>query len=294
MDYTALIIDIEKSKNYDVPTRINIQEYMSAISDILNNMYYPFIARPMMFSGGDELQGLFFHPVYALLWFRMLEMVLYPVRLRAGIGVGEWNIKMENAYSTMQDGPAYHRARNAIVSVHNNPRRNIAMECDKQSVDLEMANFMINLSHQDKKALNTDYADIQMIIEIMSPLEKAKEMEPIMHMLSQKFGIKELPNEALDKDFQLEAYREIYNRRISFDEGNTEKQSTILKYDKVWKYMSHQMTGESYDNNEFHYILAAASDCTRQNIAKKISRGRLDQIREMDYMALKYLGEGKY
>lgn len=63
---------------------------------------------------GDELQGLFFTPMDAFLYFRWTQLYLYPVRMRAGIGIG--TVFSPNARSThQQDGPAYHNARRAII-----------------------------------------------------------------------------------------------------------------------------------------------------------------------------------
>jgi hypothetical protein len=44
-------------------------------------------------------------------------MLISPVEVRAGIGVGEWSIKIDNASTTAQDGPVYHNARYAIENV---------------------------------------------------------------------------------------------------------------------------------------------------------------------------------
>ena len=57
------------------------------------------------FSAGDEVQGLLSSPEAAFLYFRMFSMLISPVKMRAGIGVGEWNIKIENASTTPRMAP---------------------------------------------------------------------------------------------------------------------------------------------------------------------------------------------
>jgi hypothetical protein len=49
----------------------------------------------------------------------MFRMIVFPVETRAGIGVGVWNVKIEHASTTAQDGPVYHNARHAIEHAKN-------------------------------------------------------------------------------------------------------------------------------------------------------------------------------
>ena len=44
----------------------------------------------VIFSAGDEIQGLFYSSEAAYLYFRLFNMLIYPVEVGAGIGVGEW------------------------------------------------------------------------------------------------------------------------------------------------------------------------------------------------------------
>jgi hypothetical protein len=68
----------------------------------------------VVFSAGDEVQGLFPCPQFAYLYFRYFNMLTSPVGIRAGIGIGDWSIKTNSQLSTEQDGSAYHNARYAI------------------------------------------------------------------------------------------------------------------------------------------------------------------------------------
>lgn len=117
--YTALIMDIIRSRSYSVEDRNSIQKYIITVIQSLNEVFSNSLARDVEFSAGDEIQGLFSSPESAYLYFRMFNMLTFPVEIRAGIGVGEWNIKIENASTTAQDGPAYHNARNAIENVED-------------------------------------------------------------------------------------------------------------------------------------------------------------------------------
>lgn len=112
--YTALIMDLKKSRKYCIKNRNEIQDYIFHVIDVLNKVFGKSLEKDVFFSAGDELQGLFSSVEASYLYFRLFSMLVSPVEIRAGIGVGEWNIIVEDAGSTAQDGPAYHNARYAI------------------------------------------------------------------------------------------------------------------------------------------------------------------------------------
>lgn len=112
--YTALIMDLKKSRKYCIKNRNEIQDYIFHVIDVLNKVFRNSLEKDVFFSAGDELQGLFSSVEASYLYFRLFSMLVSPVEIRAGIGVGEWNIIVEDAGSTAQDGPAYHNARYAI------------------------------------------------------------------------------------------------------------------------------------------------------------------------------------
>lgn len=118
-NYTALIIDLKRSRSYSVEDRNSIQNYIIIVIKELNEVFSGSLAKDVAFSGGDEVQGLFTSPEAAYLYYRMFCMLIFPVEIRAGIGVGEWNVKIANASTTAQDGPVYHNARKAIENVND-------------------------------------------------------------------------------------------------------------------------------------------------------------------------------
>lgn len=113
-DYAALIIDLKKSRGYTKEDRNHIQYYFMEVIHMLNDLYRRELVREVDFSAGDEVQGLFISPEAAYLYYRMLSMWLHPVEVRAGIGVGGWDVQLDSKGTTGQDGPAYHKARYAI------------------------------------------------------------------------------------------------------------------------------------------------------------------------------------
>lgn len=115
--YTVIIIDLIKSRSYSVADRNTVQKLIVKAIGALNEVFSGSLARDVEFSAGDEIQGLFLSPESAYLYLRLFCMLISPVEVRAGIGVGEWNIKISNASTTAQDGPAYYNARKAIDNV---------------------------------------------------------------------------------------------------------------------------------------------------------------------------------
>ena len=87
--YASLIMDIEKSKSYDGSDRNEIQHYMDTCIKNLNCLFGKGMQCEITFSAGDERQGLFNDAVTALLYFRLLEILMNPVKIRAGIGIGD-------------------------------------------------------------------------------------------------------------------------------------------------------------------------------------------------------------
>lgn len=108
------MIDIVDSRKYK--NRNEIQEFMKCIIVYLNKIFYKSLKKPLMFSAGDEIQGLFYEPLAAYLCVRFCMMICYPVKIRAGIGYGELAFDNENWKSSELDGEVYHNARYAIES----------------------------------------------------------------------------------------------------------------------------------------------------------------------------------
>ena len=112
--YSSLIIDIVKSKSYSIENRNHIQQLLSNTIDALNQLFCDQMIRPVDFSAGDEIQGLFASPESAYMYYRLVSLILHPVKIRAGIGTGSWDIQLANKGTTGQDGTVYHYARHAI------------------------------------------------------------------------------------------------------------------------------------------------------------------------------------
>ena len=114
MKYAILIVDIKNSKKMDSEKRMDTQYKMKKSIDLLNIIFANLQKYKVVFSLGDSVQGVFFSPNTALGYFDYLKTLLYPLAISGGVGYGEIFIDLDNFDSNMQDGPAYHNARQAI------------------------------------------------------------------------------------------------------------------------------------------------------------------------------------
>lgn len=116
MKYIALVADICDSKKLE--NRDEVQNNLELACKRINAQSGRLgIVSPLTITLGDEVQALF---QYAdKLWVSLIELeaALHPVRLRFGIGIGEISTKINRAAAIGMDGPAFHRARDAVESL---------------------------------------------------------------------------------------------------------------------------------------------------------------------------------
>lgn len=168
-NYTVLIMDLKKSRSYLVEDRNSIQNYIIIVIKKLNEVFSSSLARDVEFSAGDEIQGLFISPESAYLYFRMFCMLVSPVEIRAGIGIGEWNIKIENASTTAQDGPVYHNARNAIQNIKDSLGYSVLIYSGTEA-DLFL-NALINTSFVLTGNHSEYQNELMLISELLYPVD---------------------------------------------------------------------------------------------------------------------------
>ena len=277
-NYVSLIMDIEKSRTYMTEDRIEIQKYMSYCIDMLNELFKENIEHEVTFSAGDELQGLFNDTTVAVMYFRLFEMLLKPVKIRAGIGVGEWTIKIDNGSSTQQDGPAYHKARQAIEEVYRNTLHNVRICSDRDDI---MANHLINASRTLKNQQIYMQNIALVILELLCPFVK-------WDMNVEKYQI---VRELLEIKFE---YR-IGRARMSYLRNERFVENERLNFSEMW-FLKPICIDGMLEEAEEHIvvknitsIIAEILNCSRQNVDNILKRGNSYKVRELDYMALQYI-----
>ena len=167
-NYTALIIDLKKSKKYHIKMRNEIQEYIMRVVENMNIIFKESMEREVEFSAGDEIQGLFSSVKSAYLYFRMFSMLVSPIEIRAGIGVGAWDVVVKDAGTTAQDGRAYHNARRAIEKVEESKGYSVLM-CSENSSDM-VVNSLLNSTALIINKQSDYQNEIMLLSELLYPI----------------------------------------------------------------------------------------------------------------------------
>lgn len=284
LNYVSLIIDIESSRKYSIDDRNHMQKFIIECVGYLNKAFEQFLEFPVTFSAGDEMQGLFNNITPAVLYMRIFEMMMHPVRIRAGIGVGEWNVKIENGSSTQQDGPVYHRARRAIEEVRKRQTQRFRIDSDNND---EMINHLINASGSLKEQQGYMQNMAQIIMEFLYPFEKDQRIIFYSHTMRELLSIKYNYKIGMPSFKTKDTYQA--RKGSMSEELNTAQLETI---DPV------RLDGMNFDSEaviikrNMSSNIAGILGCKRQNADMLIKRGHVIPIREMDYVALQYIERG--
>ena len=128
--YIAIIGDIKDSKK--IADRKNVQNKLNEVLQRINKKYESEISAKFMITLGDEFQGLLFKGEKVLDIIEEIQMEMYPIRIRFGIGVGEITTDINLEMAIGADGPGYYNARTAIETIKKNEQKNTAQASDIQ------------------------------------------------------------------------------------------------------------------------------------------------------------------
>lgn len=281
-NYVSLLIDIEKSRKYKLDERNEIQNHMSYNVELLNDLFKDNMELSVTFSAGDELQGLFKDTTTAILYFRLFEMLMKPVNVRAGIGIGAWSVKVKDGLSTQQDGPAYHKARKAIEDVYKLQLQNIRI-CSE--VDDTLANHLINTSMPLKRQQIYKQNIVLFLIELLYPFVTKR----------MKLDNYEIVKKLIDAKFEYKLGARPFHNLETSEKSNNPSKKVHFCGNEVPILNPIIIDGELLELEELIIKKNTASTIseilgsTRQNVGSIIKRGNTYKIRELDFMALQYL-----
>lgn len=275
--YTALILDVKNSKSYGIDERNRIQLFIIECIEALNMVFRPKIERKVIFSGGDELQGLFSSTVSAVLYVRLLSLLVYPVQIRGGLGIGEWSVRVEKGNSAQQDGTAYHYARKAIEDVYGMQTQRFRIYGKQED---SFANPMLNASYGLCKQLSPLQNLTLLLMEYMYPFTEQN--------LIREDGYKKL------KPLIIEKYKTGTGGKGNFVSGTGNTRLDTLKIledpaEKIWIFKPHQELEEMLLIKGMAAAISKALGTTRQNIDKMIKNGNMIGIRSLDLAAVRYI-----
>lgn len=154
--YVAVIGDIVGSKK--LSDRYGTQKKLRDVLDAVNARFAEDIASNFMITLGDEFQGLLRcgEPVIHII--SEIEVKMYPIQIRFGIGVGEITTDINRNVPLGADGSAYYNARKMVAELKSMGKKirtsksdiMIASEGDNESVDL-LLNSIFSLCSAIKK-----------------------------------------------------------------------------------------------------------------------------------------------
>lgn len=279
MKYAAIMFDVVESRKYY--ERYDVQNLLMKCVDYLNTIYRYAIKKDVVSSAGDEFQGLFLDLQSAFLYIRKLQILIYPIKIRCGIGYGEIKYDVEEWSSSAFDGEAYYLARDAIISIGRKKSNTICFNT-KSKYD-KYLNVLCS-SDMRIKSMQSQVAHlIELIADIMLPIVYREEDRQFYEFIL-KNRCRLIEQENWNKVSRRYRNTEILNidYELLFEDREicTQKKDTELLFymDEFW---AHGMSTE----------IARIMSATRQNIDRYISLGRIKESRTMDKAIFELLGE---
>lgn len=174
--YIAVIGDIKNSKKLE--ERNEIQHKLNNVLNRVNREYESSIAAKFMITLGDEFQGLLYSGKNVVDIIEEIQWDMYPLNIRFGVGFGTIATDINPEMAIGADGPAYHKAREAIQQLKTNEQKTriqvsdirIGIEDDNHSISM-MLNTILTLMAMIRR----NWSERQR--EIIFRIEKYKESQ---------------------------------------------------------------------------------------------------------------------
>jgi len=120
--YVAIIGDIINSRL--ISNRFEIQEKLIKTLEEINLKYSDNIESNFMITLGDEFQGLLKDGANIINIIEFIQIKMYPIRIRFGIGIGKIETEINRLVPIGSDGSAYHNARQMIDNLKDVGKKN--------------------------------------------------------------------------------------------------------------------------------------------------------------------------
>ena len=220
------MIDLKNSRSYSIQDRNSIQNSILNSITTLNKIFKNSIEKEVEFSAGDEIQGLFVSPQSAYLYYRLFSMLIFPVEIHCGISLGTWDIKVESASSTAQDGTVYHYARNAIDEAKKSLEYSVLFY-SKNKNDI-IINSLINSNNLLAEKQSKYQNNLMLLTEILYPIvyKNAFDLEELKKLL-QFIQFEKKENLIIDGNFSMEPVQ-IEKENFYITEGKKRGLSTQI------------------------------------------------------------------
>lgn len=279
MKYATIMIDIVESRHYH--TRYDVQNILMNSISYLNSIYNYGIKKDVISSAGDEFQGLFLELQTTFLYARKLQLLVYPIKIRCGIGYGDIKYDVAEWMSSAIDGETYYLCRDAINSVSKQKSNaicfNTASKFDKYLNVFCMSDTAIKAKQSQMVRF------IELIADIISPIVSIDEDINFYHFILEN-RIRLMEQERENK--AVRNFKHIEPLDINFE---------LLFQTK------HLLETKSACDSEFYMkdfwahglstYIAKIMNSTRQNIDRYVTSGKIKESRTMDKAIYELLGE---
>lgn len=279
LKYTALIFDIVNSRQYQ--NRLNVQSILMKGIEYLNCTFRDSIKKDVIPSAGDEFQGLFIDLRTAFLYVRKLQLLIYPVKIRAAIGYGTIKYDVEEWSSSAFDGEAYYLARDGINSI---PKNKSNVICFNTNSKVDKYINMYSLANSEIKSKQSKMARwIELIADILLPLSQINEIESYYTEIIQI--------RSCIQDCEFKKITSSRKSEIGFSNTNIH-----LLFELKNNYSNKKTHNDSLYIEEFweHGMMtdiAEIINTSRQNVNRYVYLGKIKESRTMDKSIYELLGE---
>lgn len=279
MKYAAVMFDVIDSRRY--VERYDVQNVLMNSVQYLNEIYSYAIKKEVVSSAGDEFQGLFLDLPSAFLYIRKLQLLIYPIKVRCGIGYGQIKYDRAEWMSSAFDGEAYYLAREAINSI--NKKKSNAV-CFNTMSEYDRYLNIFCMSSMEIKAKQSQIAClIELIADIISPIHPVNERQSFYDFVLEN-RIRVIENEQWNRVSGRYRDEELLNVNLDYvfdvKNGIGECDSNECRFSM-----------EEFWARGLSTIIAQVMNTTRQNIDRYISLGRIKESRTMDKAIYEMLGE---
>ena len=126
--YIAIIGDIIESRK--LVDRYEWQKKLSAVLETVNTRCASDISSRFMITLGDEFQGLLHDGSHVMEIIEFIQIEMYPMQIRFGIGIGKIETEINHLLPFGADGSAYHNARKMIDELKKNEKKKKASDAN--------------------------------------------------------------------------------------------------------------------------------------------------------------------
>lgn len=279
MKYVALIFDIVESRHYQ--DRYDVQYTLMNAVSYLNHLFKKEIKKEVVSSAGDEFQGLFLNLQSAFLYIRKLQLLIYPIKIRCGIGYGEIKYDVESWSSSAFDGEAYYLARDAINEIAKKKNNGIIFKT-KSHFDKYLN--MLCLSSIELKNRQSQVARwIELLSDIILPVKPVNE----------EISFYDFILDIRYKVIESEQWNKVHGRPREVDPLTTNFKILFGSKDefKLKDTSNNKLLVDEFWEHGMSTLLAQVMNTSRQNIDRYVSLGKIKESRAMDKTIYELLGE---